>query len=1430
MSHLARLAGMPAGFERHDRPGGSWRQSLSHLAVLCWVAVLAVGGDAETWVVTSASNTGTGTLRDALTLANAHTGLDTVCFSIAGGTPAVIRVTTPLPVIVSPVLIDGYSQPGSLPATEDGPAAIAVQVQGQPSFQGFRPSGGCTIRGLAIGGFSDGVFVAGTSGVVIEGNHIGINAAGTAILGNETGIRLHSAGHVVGGCVPAARNVISGNDQAGIVIETGDWGTEPGPGSIIQGNFVGPDATGGAGVGNGQFGIHVAHSADNTLGGVAADAGNTIAFNGSAGVFIEHGVRNGILSNAFYDNGGVGIDLMWDYWDSDPDGVNPNDVGDGDWGANELQNFPVLTGTEVQGASVRVVGTLHSIPSTSFRIEFYSVPCPDGSGHGEGNEFIGATQITTDGDGIGAIDATMSTAIAPGAFVSATATDPLNNTSEFSQCIPFQGTTIVRTAADSGPGSLRNAMVTANLSPGEDLITFAIPGQGPHIIRVASPLPLVSDRVIIDGYTQSGAVEASATSPAVLMIQVDGALLDGDASGLVLEADGCTVRGLAVGGFPWCGILTSYCDSNTVSGNHLGVDATGTSVFGNAVGLYIDAGVGTTVGGTAPADMNVISGNLLAGLVMAGSGDSAQGNYIGTTATGAAVMGNGIGVVLGGGEVLGGASASARNVIAGNSSHGVVVALSGSSVMQNWIGMLVDGTVAGNGGVGVGVGMEWLDIAQGQLSLTGAPGYAVDNMIRENVICGSTGLGIDHYPVGRGVNDDYDSDGGHNYQQNYPVLTQVFDSEGQTTVSGLLASTANTNFVIDFYVNELPDPTNFGEGLVPIGTRSAVTGPEGNAVVGIGVPSEFVRGRFVSCTATDPQGNTSEFGPCLAVGGSGIVTTAADTGLGCLRYAIASANASAGVASITFSIPGTGPHVIRPHSPLPPLLRAITLDGYSQPGTQPASDSEPAVLMIELDGTLAGNSADGITLGGDGASLAGLMVTGFSGCGVRIAGAGNTVRGMWIGVSNGESSLGNTGAGILVEGSGNTIGGAVAASRNIISGNEGDGICVEGDSAGTTHIMGNYIGTDPDGSEARPNGGAGVRTGGDASMIGNGQSTGRNVIAGNADEGIVVEGNNSRIRGNFIGVDAAGVNPLGNGGHGVSLVAADNTSVGGETQGDVNVISANGGAGVYVGFIGSTGNTLMRNLIGTDISGAQPLGNGAAGVSVRGGLNTTVGGVYPELANIIAFNGGDGIEVVTGTGNAILCNSILDNAALGIDLGSTGVTPNDANDSDSGANMLQNFPELATASVDSGGSLTVTGVLSSNANGSYTIRFLWSATADGSGHGEGAQWVGEHGVYTNPSGTAGFTCSFPLPVMPTEGSVLTATATSSTGNTSEFCAALSISGLPVQCLPGASSFDLAQNTPNPFSTTTFIRFSLPSPQDATLSIYDLNGHLVRRLL
>jgi len=518
-----------------------------------------------------------------------------------------------------------------------------------------------------------------------------------------------------------------------------------------------------------------------------------------------------------------------------------------------------------------------------------------------------------------------------------------------------------------------------------------------------------------------------------------------------------------------------------------------------------------------------------------------------------------------------------------------------------------------------------------------------------------------------------------------------------------------------------------------------------------------------------------------------------DSGPGSLRQAILDANANPGADMIAFNVPGGGVHTVTPTSALPTLTDPVTIDGTTQPGF----GGSP---LIELSG-VSTTSGAGLFITSGSSVVRGLVINRFRDYPaiVLTVNGGNRIDGNFLGTTADgfDGSVPNNEGVIVSECSNNMIGGTVAQARNIISSNSGDAIELNNSSSQVSGnlIQGNYIGPDVSGNNDLGNGTNGVGfLGVSNNTIGGTTAGAGNLISGNGRTGIELAGGlGNLVQGNFIGTDASGTVPIGNGEAGITIDNAPNLTIGGTTPSARNVISGNAGAGVKIVETGSTGNLVQGNFIGTDVSGTAPIPNSVlvvnsqGGVSIHVGSNNSIGGATSGAGNIIAFNRRAGVFVsalpgfIVGTGNAISHNSIFANTELGIDLiGQLGPNPNDPCDSDAGPNNLQNFPVL-TSGISSGFSTDIQGALISTANTAFRIEFFANAACDPSGFGEGQTFIGSTTVTTGTD--CGATFNVTLPVSVPAGQFITATATDPAGNTSEFsqCA---------QVAQGPSSFDL----------------------------------------
>ncbi len=444
-------------------------------------------------------------------------------------------------------------------------------------------------------------------------------------------------------------------------------------------------------------------------------------------------------------------------------------------------------------------------------------------------------------------------------------------------------------------------------------------------------------------------------------------------------------------------------------------------------------------------------------------------------------------------------------------------------------------------------------------------------------------------------------------------------------------------------------------------------------------------------------------------------------------------------------------------------------------------------IGTNADGSAAlanGNSGVDIFIAPDntvGGTVAGArnVISGNDDEGVEISGTGatgNNVQGNFIGTNaDGTAALANSGDGVgIFSASTNTIGGTdavdgaldgVVKARNIISGNNQHGVFISGTGATGNEVQGNFLGTTADGSVDLGNARSGVSlSAADDNTVGGTTAGARNVISGNNENGIAIFGDSTgnEVQGNRIGTKADGTGDLGNGNDGVSIITTNDNTVGGTASGEGNAISGNGRHGVFVFGGLSTGNEVKGNAIRA---------NDEDGVNITQGSDNTIEG------NDILANGDNGVEVSSGgRGNSILSNRIFANAGLGIDLvGGTengfGVTANDNDDPDTGANNRQNTPVIDEATQDTTTfpvTTTIQGTLNSTPNQSFTVQ-CFVADGDSSGHGEGEKLAGQDTtVTTGANGDASFTCTTFVATQVGRTAV-TATATNTaTGDTSEF--------------------------------------------------------------
>ncbi len=340
-------------------------------------------------------------------------------------------------------------------------------------------------------------------------------------------------------------------------------------------------------------------------------------------------------------------------------------------------------------------------------------------------------------------------------------------------------------------------------------------------------------------------------------------------------------------------------DDNIITGNYIGTDVTGSVALPNGTnGLHFGERTsdGNTAGGVnaTPGVLNVgnlISGNTMAGIKVQGADVNTpniiRGNFIGTNAAGTSAIPNAVGISLeddpddslaaGSFNIIGGinttpGSLDAGNLISGNTGPGVRLGplTQANTLRGNFIGTQIDGTSAlpnGTAGIELQTSTEQNTIGNvtpgggNLIAFNSGPGVLLTgagterNDIVGNAIHSNTGLGIDLGGDGVTPNDLGDVDTNPNQLQNFPVLIS-----GGTAVVGSLDSMANTDYRIDAYANTATDASGNGEGEVYLGSGMVTTDGAGHVDFDLPVASNLISGkRLISVTATDNNGNTSEF-------------------------------------------------------------------------------------------------------------------------------------------------------------------------------------------------------------------------------------------------------------------------------------------------------------------------------------------------------------------------------------------------------------------------------------------------------------------------------------------------------------------------------------------------------------------------------------------
>ncbi|MFA6170719.1 MAG: DUF2341 domain-containing protein [Candidatus Margulisiibacteriota bacterium] len=824
----------------------------------------------------------------------------------------------------------------------------------------------------------------------------------------------------------------------------------------------------------------------------------------------------------------------------------------------------------------------------------------------------------------------------------------------------------VTTTADSGVGSLRQAILDANARAGRDMIVFNIPSGeattegGVTFFRIAplTVLPTITgDGVYINGGSQTSYTGDTNASGPEIELRGQGT---GGINGLVLGSVGSTIEGLAINNFQYGVFLNVVAgmQNNKISGCYLGTTVTGEVAKANSIGIYFGNGAKyNIIGGTTSAERNIISGNTLYGVYINGANTNSNevtGNYIGLNAAGSAAIANANGVFINSGARY---NVIAANIISGNTSNGVSITIADTNsnkVKGNYIGLNAAGTAAIANGNGVSLGTG------AQHNIIGTDGDGVADTDERNIISGNT-TGV--YFSGTNTNSN-------EVKGNYIGLNAAGTAAVANSTGVLLIDAVQYNII-----------GTDGDGVADADERNIISGNTNYGVYlnGTNTNSNEVKGNYIGL---NPDG-----------------TAAVANNTGIYLYG-----------GPQYNIIGTDG------------------DGVADAAERNAiSGNTNGVYMRSVTtkfNKVMGNYV-GLNAAGTGA-------------------VGNSV-GIYLYVGPQYNIIGTDGNGV-----------ADADERNIISGNSSHAIQLYGTDTNSNEVKGNYIGLNPAGTAAVANATGIAIMGGQYNIVGT-NSDGvadadeRNIISGNNNNGgvyIVGNSNFNKVKGNYIGLNAAGTAAVANlegmliaGGAQYNIIGTDGDGVA-DTD-ERNIISGNTRNGIYVYNTNTNSNEVMGNYIGVAPGGAA-LGNGQHGIRLATAASYNVLGPHNHIANngTAAYQG---IRVGAGCNyNLITRNTMEANVGKGISLEATG------------NNDIQK-PVISSANYLAGNT-TVTGTA---AAGSVIEIFKTEPTPGADNQGEGKVYLGS----TEANGSGAWTVVVSGLSLSDK---VTATQHDSLGDTSEF--------------------------------------------------------------
>jgi Dockerin type I domain len=1143
-----------------------------------------------TFAVLNQADLGEGSLRQAILDANATPGLDTIVFNISGPGVKIIQPASPLPVIAESVLLDATTQAGYVgtPLIElDGSNILNIQ-----NGIAFATNSSLLVGMSIINWRGAGILITGSNNRV-ESSFIGLRSDGLTEAGNGIGVQLANGAtsNMIGGFTATSRNVISGNLVYGIEV-SGSNTFE----NVISGNFIGTDVNGSTAVGNAGSGVSITAGASrNVIGGSTPTSRNIISGNRQGVILNDNGLGNVVQGNFI----GTNSDGTFAVPNSDTGVI----IGSGQFliGGSTIGAGNLISGNAAYG--VAVLGGSQTIQGNTIGLQTDGIsPLPNNTGvyiaFSSGNEIggtaVGAGNVISGNTSRGVHLRGGSSNQVLGNRIGTDATGRLDHGNAIGVLI---------TEGETGSTIGGDSVAARNIISGNDQYGVLIQDVGTTNIRI------IGNYIGVDS---TGELPVDNRNGVGIRNGAAGNFVGGGAIGAGNVISGHNFNGI-VGGVSILDIGTS---NNRVQGNLIGLNQSGDASIANRIGILMSLATSNYIGTDGDGvnderEGNVISGNNLGFYILNEADNNViAGNKIGTNSAGNRAVGNSTGIQILDVNVNGtrvGTNSDGvsdeweGNLISGNNGPGgagVDDRGSGSVYAGNFVGTDISGTVS----IPNRYGIQLAATATGTRIGTNADGVHDDR--ERNVISGNQLSGV----IVSGVTAIGNSIGGNFIGTDKSGLIAVPNLQHGISIDG----SASGNTI----------------GGTSLASHNILSG---NSQAGILITNSavdnVVQGNYIGVDITGER--------AIGNGRSGVLinNSAANNVIGGTSFAARNIISGNTLSGVEVTSAGTNNNII-----------AGNIIGLSNAGNTVVGNGLNGVSLLGGAGTIVGGFAM------NPGTAPGNVISGNASTGVFVNGSTSEfIRGNIIGLdASGSIGLGNNTGVAMANGSPHIIGGdddddgrldGIVMSRNVISGNSSNGITLAGGPSDVT-IQGNYIGTNRDGTSAVANRVGGLNLGSSYNVQVGGTSTGAgNLISGNLGVGIgTFQGNffdqRVTIEGNLIGVDSSGTRPIPNTGGGIATnnFLPNSVTIGGSAIASRNVISGNSGYGIRV--VGSA-VLVAGNLIGTDISGTQDLGNESVGLIVAGSSDNVIQG------NTISGNNSGGVRLESGsTGNIFTLNKI----------------------------------------------------------------------------------------------------------------------------------------------------------------------------------------------